>query len=153
MEYIIFCICSIIVARYLEKTSRIASIAHDILFIVLSFAFFFSTKNAYISSIVIKVVGQSLYNTIHSAILDSQHYVNLGFSVLFIIEGTVLLIATAAAIIIFVKSLKDIVKSVKIKTINDIDTSLFKEEGNYNPNKIVNKNNQNRYLLNCCLLN
>ena len=153
MEYIIFCICSIIVARYLEKTSRIASIAHDILFIVLSFAFFFATKNAFISSIVIKVVGQEIYNSLHNAMLDSQQYVKLGFSVLFIVEGTVLIIATAAAIIIFVKSLKNIVKSMKIKTINDIDLSSFKEGTSFTPNKTAYKNNQNTYLLKCSLLN
>ena len=153
MEYIIFCVCSIIVARFLEKTSRVVSVAHDILFIVLSFAFFFATNNPHIAALTMRIVGKDIYTTLHTALIESQNYVHLGMSVLFIIEGVVITITTIAAIIIFVKSLKEVVKSIKIKTINDIDLSLFKEDESYIPNKTISNNNQNRYLLNCCLLN
>ena len=152
MEYIVFCICSIVLARFLEKTSRVISVAHDILFIVLSFAFFFSTNNPTIVSIVVKVVGQEFYNTLHSAAIDTQAYAKLGFSVFFVVESLVILIVSIAAIIIFIKSLKHVVKSVKVKTINDINLSSFDEEMPLSSNKTVIKN-QNRYSLKCCLLN
>ena len=152
MEYIVFCICSIVLARFLEKTSRVISVAHDILFIVLSFAFFFSTNNPTIVSIVVKVVGQEFYNTLHSAAIDTQVYAKLGFSVFFVVESLVILIVSIAAIIIFIKSLKHVVKSVKVKTINDINLSSFDEEMPLSSNKTVIKN-QNRYSLKCCLLN
>ena len=153
MEYIIFCICSIILARYLEKTSRVVSVAHDILFIVLSAAFFFVTDNAYISSLAIRVVGSDYYTTIHEALIDSQKYVNLGFSTLFIIESVIILITSVAAVIVFIKSLKEVVKSIKVPTIKDLDLSSLKNEEDNLPNKIVKINNQNKYLLKCCFLN
>ena len=149
MEYIIFCICSIIVARYVEKKSRIISIAHDILFILLSFAFFFATNNKYIVDVVMKVVGKDIYTTIHEAITASSTYIRFGFSTLFIIEFTILFIVALAAIIIFIKSLKETAKKIRVKTLNDIKLVVMTLKKEDNPTKESVQYSQNKYLLNC----
>ena len=115
MEYIIFCICSVVIARYVEKKSRVVAIAHDILFILLSFAFFFASNNPTISSIVLGIVNKDIYNTIHNALVQSSHFIRGGFSVLFIIEGTICFVTAFASIIIFIRSLKELCKKIHIK--------------------------------------
>ena len=153
MEYIIFCICSVVIARYVEKKSRVVSIAHDILFILLSFAFFFATNNAYIVNIVLRIVDKDIYNTIHSALVNSSFFIKVGFSSLFIIEVVIYSIMALAAVIIFIKSLKEEAKKIRIKTLNDIKllTSALQKEEKQNVSIIPHT--EYKYLLNCKLQN
>lgn len=149
MEYIVFCLCSIIVARYVEKKSRVVSIAHDILFILLSFAFFFATNNKYIVDVVVRIVGKDFYNTVHTAITASTPFLRFGFSSLFVIEFMIFFIFALAAIIIFIKGLKETSKKIRLKTLNDVKLlgSILKKEDQ--PTKETVKYSQYKYLLNC----
>ena len=153
MEYIIFCICSVVIARYVEKKSRIVAIAHDILFILLSFAFFFASNNPTISSIVLRIVNKDIYNTVHNALVQSSYFIRGGFSVFFIIEGSICLIAAIASIIIFIKSLKELAKKIRIKTLNDVKLVVRYIVKDEKPSVYNIHNNEYKYLLNCKLQN
>ena len=149
MEYIIFCICSVILARFLEKKSRVISIAHDILFILLSLSFFFATNNSYIASITMKVVGKDIYTTIHEAMTASSMYIRFGFSTFFIIEVTIIGIVATVAIILFIRSLKETAKKIRVKTLNDIKLIVVALKQEETPAKETIKYSQNKFLLNC----
>ena len=153
MEYIVFCICSIIIARYVEKKSRVISIAHDILFIFLSIAFFFATNNSYIANVAIKVVGNSYYEMIHGALTDSSIFIIQGFSTLFIIEFAIMFIIAMVTIVAFIKGFKKMAKKIRVKSLNDVKlltSCLNKEE---KPSKERIQLTQHKYLLDCQLLN
>lgn len=149
MEYLIFCLCSIILARYIEKKSRVIAIAHDILFIALSMAFFFATDNKNVVNIVLKIVDKDIYNTIHIALVESQTYINIGFSTFFIIEAIIFTTIALAAVIVFIKSLKEEAKKIRIKTLNNIKllSSILKKEEEHST--YIIPRTENKYLLNC----
>ena len=149
MEYLIFCLCSIILARYIEKKSRVIAIAHDILFIALSMAFFFATDNKNVVNIVLKIVDKDIYNTIHVALVESQTYINIGFSTFFIIEAIIFTTIALAAVIVFIKSLKEEAKKIRIKTLNNIKllSSILKKEEEHST--YIIPRTENKHLLNC----
>ena len=96
-----------------------------------------------------KVVGKDIYTTIHEAMTASSMYIRFGFSTFFIIEVTIIGIVATVAIILFIRSLKETAKKIRVKTLNDIKLIVVALKQEETPAKETIKYSQNKFLLNC----
>ena len=150
-EFILLVICSIFLARYLEKRSKIISAAHAILFIVLMVFYFFTTNNVLVAQAATNMFGENNYKIVHEAFVESSMYSRIGFSSLFVIEIVINSTIAIVSVIATIKAFKLIVKEYKFYNDFKFDQNIQKCE--YYPRAKDVKCSKRTYLLNCCLLN
>ena len=150
-EFVLLIICSIFLARYLEKRSKIISTAHAILFIVLMVFYFFTSEHPLIATAAHNVLGDN-YKFIHEAFVESAHYSRAGFSTLFIVEIVINLTISVVGVIGAIKAFKLIVKEEKLYDYFNATTNHAVEYVTY-PHKTDIKCSNRTYLLNCCFRN
>lgn len=150
-EFILLVICSIFLARYLEKRSKIISAAHAILFIVLMVFYFFNTEFPLVVKAATNMFGVDNYKVIHEAFVESSMYSRIGFSSLFAIEIVINSTIAIVSIIATIKAFKLIVKEYKF--YNDFKLNQNIQKSEYYPRAKDVKCSFRTYLLNCSLLN
>jgi len=119
MEFVLLLVCSIIIARFLEKKYRIASVLHAILFVVM-FSFYMFSTNLWLLSDVAKFWAGEYYEIIHSALTDSVTIVNFSFSAFLVVELSIFAAISMIVFISLIKGFKRIVRNMRVKTICDL---------------------------------
>lgn len=146
MDLILLCICSVIIARCLERRMRVASIAHAILFIVLAFFFLFTTDFKAINYAMSNMFGEKNFLIIRNALLDASPFYRSAISTLFIMDIVIEIMACIAAIIVLVKSFRKFSKGINLKKVQIIiKNTLFKYR--LIPNKVLLENNRDKYIV------
>ena len=116
MELILLIIASVLIARFLERTKyRVAVMAHAVLFIFLSFVYFFGTDLALFARLGRFWFGAKAYDFLHEAFATSSDGLSLGFTAFFVVEIVLLLSIAALAMIAMVRSYKRILKLVRMR--------------------------------------
>lgn len=131
VEFFILLICSIFIARFLEKKYRVASVAHAILFIILSLVYLFASKNSYISFGLTNIVGEKAYHVIHEMLVDNVKFFNSGISALLITEIVTYTIVSVFAVVAAIKGIKKLVKCIKINQKGLVINNFATETGLY----------------------
>ncbi len=146
MDLILLCVCSIVIARCLERKMRVASVAHAILFIVLAFFSLFTTDLKLVSQAMINVMSEEKYVIIRNALMSASHFYRGAFSVLFIIDVAIEVMACIAAIILIVKGYKKFFKKIDLQKVRIYIKNIV-QEFRLLPNKVLINNNRNQYLV------
>ena len=146
MDLILLIVCSIIIARCLERRMRVASVAHSIMFIVLAFFMLFTTNFALINQAMINIFGENIFNIVREALIDGSHLYRGTFSVLFFIDVVIDVIACITAIVVSVKAYKKFFKNLDIKKVR-VYIDNFIKSIRLLPNKVLIENNRNQYLV------
>ena len=131
VELIILLICSVFIARFLEKKYRVASVAHAILFIALSLVYLFASKNSYISFALTNIVGEKAYHVIHEMLVDNVKFFNSGISALLITEIVTFAIVSIFGVVAAIKGIKKLVKFIKLENKTLVIENFFTEIGLY----------------------
>ena len=151
-ELIILVICSIVIARFLEKKYRAASVAHAILFIVLSLTYIFASDFPLFVMVGKTWIGNTYYQQLHQALRGGVMIVNISMSALFVVELVTFAIAAIVSVVALIKWIKKLSKIIRTKN----STSFFVEPFHYSNNEpktnYINSN-QGNYLVFARLLN
>jgi len=110
MNLILLCVSSIFLARFLEKRMRVASIAHAVLFIVISFAFLFNSGFALVDRAMINLFGEEDFNLVHESLVANEHLFAGSISGLLIIETITFISISIVAIIGLIKGFKKLLE-------------------------------------------
>ena len=146
MDLILFGVCSVIIARCLEKRMRVASVAHAILFIVLFFFSLFTSGFPMIDQAMINTFGKDLFETVRDTLNETSPVYRSIFGSLFIIDLAIDIMTSIAVIILIIKGFKKFSKVVKLnKAPLIIKNILIKIR--LLPNKVLINNNRNQYLV------
>ena len=145
-ELILLIVLSIIIAAYLEKRSSIATIAHAILFIGLSFDFLFATDLRFIQEAMINICGKDFYYNIHEAMVEPAKFIGLSVGTFAIVEISILVVLPFVSIVIFIKKIREEFKKLRVNNpVIDTDSGFFSKK--INPVKISLKNENKQYLV------
>ena len=113
MEIILLLICSVILARYLERKMKVASIAYSVLFTV-SFAYYlFGSDIKFFAIAARNMVGADYYELIHEVLNGGVLIANLSLSSIIIINAVIYLIVGIVSVALFIKGLKKLVSKAK----------------------------------------
>ena len=130
-SYIILIICSIFIARFLEKRYKVATICHAILFIVASVIHLFTSDVGFTMYAMQNIVGKYWYPIIRSSFEGGAWIFNLSVSSLFVVEFATYLILSIVAIVSLIKGFKKLVKYFQVKKNNPIIVSYYPEPDLY----------------------
>ena len=119
MQLILLLISSVIIARFVEKKSRVISVAHAILFtVLLVFTIFTSDNPAILLALDNLFPDKELLSIFTEALKDSSSVFTLSFSVLFTLEMTVIASTCIAVAISIRKAIKAIRQAMRIYGTN-----------------------------------
>ena len=113
VELIIFFLCSVLIARCLEKRYKIASMAHAVLFVFLGLVWVFTSEIELIEFAARNMVGDFYYEVLKEALTERMTMFHLGFSALLMAEAAIYMTIAIASIVIFFKGLKKLGKLIK----------------------------------------
>ena len=110
-EIIVFLGISIVIGRIFDHMKyRVATIAHAVLFVLLSLIFFFGTDASVIAYSARGLVGEEVYETIHGFVLQYQHGISYGLSLLVVADLIVVLTVLLVTIAAFVQGIVQLKK-------------------------------------------
>ena len=144
MNLILFVISSIFLACYLGKRMRVASAAHMILFIFVTFVFLFNSGFAFIDRFMIRLIGEFNFNLLSDAITANEGTLTITISALLVIEIITMLSVSIVAIILLIRGFKKFLKKVRVSfsyRFSRVNTLTNV------PNKDVLHNYQTTYLI------
>ena len=121
-NFVLLLISSIIVARFLEKRYRIASLFHAVLFLFLALVYMFSSDSAFFVTVCKNMVGNTYYASLHEVLTQHMTTISASFSVYMIVEYVTLLIVGMVSIVATVKALKKLASKIKIDQLSDVKT-------------------------------
>ena len=151
MEFLLLLLCSVIIARFLEKRFKIATIAHAVLFVVIFCFYILGSDLEILVKAGINTFGEEDYSNIHGAIADNVEVLSISFSSLLVVEAFTFGVASLIAIRTAIKGLKKLIKQLEIKIIvfkkKIISNQVFSHKTN---SELTYKNN---YLVFSRLLN
>ena len=123
---------------------KVASIAHSILFIFVSFLFLFNSGFAFIDEAMINMLGEENFLEAQEAIVYAENFYGAAISSLFIIEIIVYTSICIVAITFTIKGFKKLMLKARFKSI-----VLLKEQiiTSLNPTLALDNNEQGTYLV------
>ena len=116
LHIICLVITSIILANFLEKRRyAVATIAHAVLFIVLSFALLFSVEYAPIKEMCIRWIGEEYYTFLHEALVEkyNSYFAFSGLTVLLVLDIVVFVIMPVLSIAVLINDIREAYKKIK----------------------------------------
>ena len=153
MEFFLLLFCSVVIARYLEKRMKVASIAYSVLFILVSTFYFFGSDFKLFVMAGKNMLGESDYTSIHNALKEGVLFVNFSLSAIFIIDMIVTMITVVVSTIAIIKGIKKLIQKIKISRINSFVRIKVLFESVLNPHKVHINDESNEYLVLCQLRN
>lgn len=115
IELIAFSVCSVIIARRLEKTRyRMAVVFHAILFGVLLFVYAFASDVPFLAMAAKGWVGEDTYETAHEILRSSMAGIQLGVSAFFFVENAFLLMMILGLAIVALRGYRFLVRKAKL---------------------------------------
>ena len=144
MNLILLCLTSILLGRYFEKRMHVATVAHAVMFIVLSFLFLFHSGFALIDQAAINMFGQENFDIVHEALVETSTIYQSTISALLVMEIVVYSISAFVAVVLVIKGIKKLFKKFNFGFKVDLHTLNY----DYNvPSIEQDVNSRNRYLI------
>ena len=145
MNLVLLCVCSIVLARVLSKKMMVASIAHSILFIMMSVHFLLASENEYIMLAMETILGKQYYEFIHNGLIEVSQIYSITMIALFSFELLMSLFTAFFAVLFLVRKIEETIKHIRSQYILDDDTTpTYKLD--YNPSMGL-YNKQGTYLV------
>ena len=114
VELILLFTLSILTARFLEKRYKVASIAHSILFIVMTFVYLLVWDFTPIKEMWTSWMGEEMYDIVSGALKDPMPFFNAGISSFMVFEVFIFLVLPILSIVAFVDKFKEQIKKIVI---------------------------------------
>lgn len=114
MKYLLLIVCSIISARFLEKKYKVASIAHTVLFVLMSFIYLTSSEIPMIQFAMKNILTEPYYIALNEIISETIFGFHIGVSTLFIVEFITYTIVSIVSVFVAIKTIKGLVKRVRL---------------------------------------
>ena len=125
---------------------KVASIAHAILFIMLSMYYLFTSNAEIIKYALTNVFGEYYYSLIHVTLLETAMYYQSTIFALFFVESATILLTAFFSFMYLIKGMKYLLKKIQSKLV-------IKSNGQFVPTYIYNPamgkytNKQGTYLV------
>ena len=146
-------VLSIVIARYLDrKKYRVASIAHSILFIFLSFVFVLSTDIPVFVIASTNIFGEEYYSAIHEALVMTISTTKGSLSAFLVIELVIYIFLPIFAAIIVAKQIKEQLMKIKMRKPN-YEFGYLNIQNGFNPIEDQRYSQNKTYLVLGRLLN
>ena len=124
---------------------KVASIAHSVLFILMSLYYLFTSNAEIIRFALTNIVGEHYYGLIHSTFVETAGYYQVTIFALFFLESSMVLLTAFIAFMGIIKGMKYLLKRIQSKFVirsnNYVPTSI------YNPAMGNHTNKQGTYLV------
>ena len=151
-SYIILIVCSIFIARFLEKRYKVATIAHAILFIVASVIHLFTSNVSFTMYAMQNIVGKYWYEIVRSVFEEGAVFFNITISSILVVEIISYIIFSIFAIVSLIKGFKKLIKYFQVKNNNPIIVSYYPQP-DLSPIRVQIDNSSKTYLMFGRLLN
>ena len=115
LELIILIALSVITARLLSKRYKVASIAHSVLFIIVSAIYLFTTDVAFIKLAMVNMMGETNYEIVRDVFSAPAFYVHAGVSTILMLDMAIFVFIPLLSIIAIVKEVKEQFKELKLQ--------------------------------------
>ena len=146
-------VLSRVIARYLDrKKYKVASIAHSILFIFLSFVFTLATDIHIFVVAATNILGEEYYNAIHEALVMAIPSTCGSLSALLVIELVLYIFLPIFAAIIVAKQIKEQLMKIKMRKPN-YEFGYLNIQNGFNPIEDQRYSQNKTYLVLGRLLN
>ena len=86
MDLLVLIILSIVTLRYLDKRSKVAFVAHSVLFAVLLFLSLFTTNLPWVANVMSSVCGEEAYVALREALIEPAGAVFSAFYIIIMLE-------------------------------------------------------------------
>ena len=126
IDLVLLCVGSVFLARVLEKKMTVASIAHSVLFIMMSMYFLLTSNNEMIAFAMSNVFGKEYYTLIHNALVETAEIYQITMITLFTFELFLIGLVSFIAVLTFIKASKYILRKIHSNLV-------IKNTGNYIP--------------------
>ena len=113
VEFLLFLLCSVLIARSLEKRYKVASALHAVLFVVIGLVWLFSSNLTFVQYALTNVVGETAYGIIRAAVTDNVIWLRGSFSALLIAELVTYFSLAIVSLIAFIKGLRQLATFIK----------------------------------------
>lgn len=107
MDLFILIILSIVTLRYLDKRSKIAFVAHSVLFAVLLFLSLFTTNISWVASKMSSACGESFYIALREALIGPAGAVFSAFYIIIMLEIVYIAFLIATSFLSAYKRIED----------------------------------------------
>ena len=141
MELLLLIIIEIVMLKYIEKKSRVATIANAVVLIFFSVLIFYSSDSKVIAYIARSTMSESSYNILHSSLRSPLFFIRWGYSsyisIIFLLVFFTIIIST----IFTVQTIRKYISSVEYVKYNDNKKKLkfFRLQQNLSKNKLYLK--------------
>lgn len=113
----IYFLLSALIAKWLDKRMRVATICHNVMFVFITIYLLLLSDNPYISNMFINIMGENEYDIFISALVSPMQFNTIEISSFVIIEIVVLLLSLVVLSYTAVSVIRRTYTSLK-KTIN-----------------------------------
>ena len=125
IDLILLCVGSVFLARVLEKRMTVASIAHSVLFIMMSMYFLLTSKVEMIMYAMSNIFGKEYYTLIHNALLETREVYRITMIGLFAFESFLVGLIAFMTVLGFIKASKYILRKIHSNlVIKNIDKHI-----------------------------
>ena len=138
-------VCSIFLARVMEKRMKVASVAHAILFIVMSFYYLLTSNFELIQFAMRNIFGETYYGILHNALLETAGYYQVTMFALFFVETITICFTAFLSFMLILKQMKYLMNKIQSRPILHTNSHLIPDYA-YNPGMGIN-NKQDSYLV------
>ena len=115
IQFLILIFLSIITARLLDKRYKVASIAHAVLFIFVSFVISVCSDWEPLVNIYTNWMGEEYYLSLKEALEDSELYLNSGLSTITLLEVIIFIFVPLLSIFTIVEEIRERLKQARVK--------------------------------------
>lgn len=117
INIVLLCIGSVFLARVLERKMKVASIAHSVLFIMMSMYFLLTSNNEMIALAMSNIFGKEYYALIHNALVETAEIYQITMITLFAFESFLVALVAFIAVLAFIKASKYILRKIRSNLI------------------------------------
>ena len=111
MWLVLYFIISIIIARYLDKKMRVATVFHSIMFIIITCYLLLLSNTSFIVNAFEHLLGKDTYNIFKEALYEYNTYFSAEISAFAVIESILL---TLTVVVLSVTAVKVVNKTIEL---------------------------------------